>query len=106
MINERRTDERAPLRFVTRWEGPEDARSGHVRNLSSFGCFVESAGRVEVGERVTLLLQVRAGGGQLKLVGEVIHCQPNGFGLRFANLTTLESSVIAQLVLNLGGRLL
>ena len=74
--------------------GTHEAR---LEDISLGGCFVNSSGRVELNEVISL--EVRLPTGEwLPLRGEVTSCQPGiGFGLLFSFLTEDEEDALRTL---------
>ena len=68
-----------------------------LEDISLGGCFVNSSGRVELNEVISL--EVRLPTGEwLPLRGEVTACQPGiGFGLLFSFLTEDEEDALRAL---------
>jgi hypothetical protein len=82
----------------TRWIGLSGTHEGRVEDLSLGGCFVNTRGRADVGEVVSLEMKLESGE-WLQLRGEVIADQPGtGFGLVFSFLTDEEESLLRDLV--------
>jgi PilZ domain len=98
MRYERRAYHRVTTKLTVRWEGLLTNNRALMTNVSAGGCYINSAGRVSLGEQIgvdTILLS-RA---HLHLEGSVAHREwPLGFGLRFANLTDEKSALISQVV--------
>jgi hypothetical protein len=83
---ERRAHERMRLPLEAQWEGQSGSREAHVQDLSPGGCYIESDGEVDDGERVTLRVRTPAGV-WLVIHGAVAHHQPRkGFGVLFLPL--------------------
>jgi PilZ domain len=98
MNDERRTDERVGVNLPTRWRGVTGSHEGRVEDLSVSGCFVNTTGAVDVGEIVSLLIQLPSGR-WLPIRGEVMFCQQlTGFSLSFSILDDKEQEVLKQLV--------
>lgn len=98
MTDERRTDERTVTNLPTHWVGLSGTHEGRVEDLSLGGCFVNTRGRVDVGEVVSLEMKLKSGE-WLQLRGEVVSDQPGtGFGLVFSFLTDEEESALRELV--------
>ena len=71
---------------------------GRVEDLSINGCFVNTAGAVDDGEIVSLLIQLPSGR-WLPIRGKVVfHQQLTGFSLSFSILDDKEREVLKQLV--------
>lgn len=62
------------------------------------GCFVDSMSRVEIGELVSLEIELPSGE-WLPLRGNVTTCQEAvGFGLQFTALTEAETAALKKIV--------
>jgi hypothetical protein len=98
MGDERREDERVEVNLPVRYDGLSGSHDARLSDLSLGGCFVNTAGRVEVGEVVGL--KIRMPDGQwLELRGEVATFQEGiGFGLLFTFLTDEEQLALRQVV--------
>ena len=80
------------------WSGRLTDNHALATDVSLGGCYVETAGRVSVGERVALDMMLSPWT-RLRLRGEVAHRQwPMGFGLRFVGLVGGERASISRLV--------
>jgi hypothetical protein len=97
-LDDMRTHQRVPTRLAVLWEGLLIDNYALMTNLSPGGCYIRSAGRVSVAERIRVdtFLAPHA---HLQLEGLVAHQQwPLGFGLRFANLSDEKAALISQVV--------
>ncbi len=98
MNKERRTDDRVSLNLPVRWDGLSGASEARIEDLSFGGCFVNTRGSVDVGELLTIEIQLPSGE-WLQLRGEVTSFQPGiGFGLVFPFLTGEEEEMLRELV--------
>jgi hypothetical protein len=98
MTEERRSDERVPLNLPVRWDGLAGASEARIEDLSLGGCFVNTGGRVDVGELVGLEIQLPSGE-RLLLRGEVTSYQAGiGFGVVFPFLTGEEEQALRELI--------
>jgi hypothetical protein len=98
MADERRADERVGVNLPTEWHGVTGVHEGRVEDLSISGCFVNTMGAVDVGEVVSLLIQLPSGR-WLPLRGKVMFYQQlTGFSLSFAILDDKEKETLEQLV--------
>jgi hypothetical protein len=98
MNDEKRRDERVPVNLPTRWHGASGGHEGRVEDLSMSGCFINTTGAVDVGETVSLLVQLPSGR-WLPLRGKVVfHHQLTGFSLSFSILDDSEREVLKELV--------
>jgi Tfp pilus assembly protein PilZ len=66
--------------------------------MSLGGCFVDTPAQIELGETVSLEVQLPAGD-WLPLRGKVTYYQPGiGFGLAFTSLTEREEKALKELL--------
>lgn len=70
MPDNRRSDERVSLNLSAKWDGISGTHEGRIEDLSLGGCFVNTKGRVDVGEVVSVALKLPSGE-WLQLRGEV-----------------------------------
>lgn len=98
MIIERRQDQRVVAHLPAKWEGMSGIHEARLEDISLSGCFVNSNGRVEVGQVVSLLIEFQA---ELWIAveGEVTNYQPGiGFGLAFKSLRAEDIEAIDELL--------
>jgi PilZ domain-containing protein len=99
MPDNRRSDERVSLNLSARWDGISGAHQGRIEDLSLGGCYVNTKGRVDVGEVVSVTLKLPSGE-WLQLRGEVASYHVGtGFGLLFSFLTFEEEQALRELVI-------
>ena len=99
MPDNRRSDERVTLNLSAKWNGVSGTHEGRIEDLSLGGCFVNTKGRVDVGEVVSLSIKLPSGE-WLPLRGEVaIYHAGTGFGLLFSFLTSEEEQALRALVI-------
>jgi hypothetical protein len=98
MGDERREDERVEVNLPVRWDALSGSHDARLSDLSLGGCFVNSAGRVEKGEVISLKIRM-PDGDWLELRGEVASYQEGiGFGLLFTFLTDEEQFALRQVI--------
>jgi hypothetical protein len=98
MTENRRSDERVPLNLPARWDGGSGAHEARIEDLSLGGCFINTSGRVDPGEIVSVEIKLPSGE-WLQLRGEVTSFQQGiGFGLLFSFLTDDEEQALRELV--------
>ena len=86
-MSDRRNEKRWEVCLDAVWDGKSGNYDARVTDLSEGGCYVDTLGEAQVGEILTLRLQLQ-NGDWLELTGEVAHqTPPLGFGVRFVNLT-------------------
>lgn len=97
MPDNRRSDERVSLNLSAKWDGISGTHEGRIEDLSLGGCFVNTKGRVDVGEVVSVALKLPSGE-WLQLRGEVASYQLGvGFGVLFSFLTYEEEQILREL---------
>lgn len=98
MTEDRRNDERVSLNLQVRWHGLAGLHEARLEDLGFGGCFVNTVGRVDVGEVIGIEIKLPSGE-WLQLRGEVAACQPGiGFGLLFSFLTDDEEQALRELL--------
>ncbi|MGQ0760518.1 MAG: PilZ domain-containing protein [Acidobacteriota bacterium] len=98
MNDEKRTGERVPVNLPTRWHSATGTYEGRVEDVSVTGCFVNTKGAVDVGEIVSLLIQLPSGR-WLPLRGKVaFYQQLTGFSISFSILDDKERETLHELV--------
>jgi hypothetical protein len=98
MIKNRRSEERVSTNLPAKWSGITGDHEGRIEDLSLRGCFVNTAGTVDVGEIVVVEIKLPSGE-WLELRGEVTSFQLGiGFGLLFTFLTDEEEQALRELV--------
>jgi hypothetical protein len=98
MTENRRSDERVAINLPVKWDGLSGGHEARIEDLSLGGCFVNTAGRVDPGEIVSLEIKLPSGE-WLQLRGEVASSQPGiGFGLLFSFLTDDEEQALREIV--------
>jgi hypothetical protein len=98
MTENRRTDERVSTNLAVKWHGVSGDHEGRIEDLSLWGCFINTSGRVDAGEVV--IVDIKLPTDQwLSLRGEVAAYQLGmGFGLKFAFLTDEEEQMLRDLI--------
>lgn len=98
MPDDRRQDRRVTISLPVRWDGMGGTHEARLEDISMGGCFVNTTGRVEIDEVVSLEIRLPSGE-WLGLRGEVTSYQPGiGFGLLFSFLTEDEEEALRELV--------
>ena len=98
MTDNRRSDERVSTNLPARWDGLAGNHEGRIEDLSLGGCFVNTAGRVDVGEVVGVEIKLPSGE-WLQLRGEVASYQTGiGFGVQFTFLTDDEEQALLGII--------
>jgi Tfp pilus assembly protein PilZ len=84
MNDEKRATDRVATNLPARWHGISGEHEGRIEDLSLTGCFVNTTRTVDVGEMVSLLIQLPSGA-WLPLRGKVMFFhQMTGFSVAFA----------------------
>ncbi len=95
---ERRADQRVPLNLTARWNGSSGVQEARIEDMSLGGCFVNTTGRVDIGEDVVVEIKLPAGD-WLQLNGTVVAYQQGiGFGVEFSFLTDVDEEAIRELL--------
>src|SRR5215510_13540771 len=99
MGTERRSSERKRILREAKWESMSDSHEVRVDDVSLGGCFVNTYGRVELGEQVELEIKLPSGQ-WLPLRGHVASYQPGvGFGVSFDSLSQKEAASLRELII-------
>jgi Tfp pilus assembly protein PilZ len=97
MSDERRSSQRKRILLEAKWESMSATHEARVDDVSLGGCFVNTFGRVELGEEVNLQIQLPSAA-WLALQGRVATYQPGvGFGLSFTSLTDKQTAELKEL---------
>jgi PilZ domain-containing protein len=95
MEKERRSAPRVRVKLAARWEGVLSRESATVTDLSRSGCFVLTAGNVEVKELVWLEIQL-TDQQKVNFWAEVVNQAPEiGFALKFNSSSPEDESALA-----------
>jgi hypothetical protein len=98
MTDEKRSSDRIPTNLSARWHGVSGAHEGRIEDLSPTGCFVNTRGAVDVGERISLLIQLPSGA-WVPLRGSVAFFQQmTGFSVAFALDDEKQREQLQQLI--------
>ena len=93
MDQDRRSDERAQLPLQVRWLNTSEVYTTRYSDISLGGCYFDLDTPVQVGQRISFVIQLPSERG-LWLHGEVVHQRQNsGFGIRFTDIHKCESGV-------------
>jgi hypothetical protein len=98
MSDERRRSERQKVLLEARWLSLSTRHEARVDDVSMSGCFVNTYGPVEIGERVDL--SILLGSGEwLPLSGYIATYQHGvGFGMAFTDLTPEKEKALLLLL--------
>lgn len=98
MGQERRSNQRKRLLLEAKWESMSHSHEARVDDVSLGGCFVNTYGRVESDEEISLQIQLPSGE-WVRLKGRVASYQPGvGFGIAFTSLSKRETAVLNELI--------
>ncbi len=98
MTQERRLEGRIPVLMEIQLLSTAGKYQARTADLSNGGCFVETLGKVEVGEVIHFKLRLPSGE-WLELEGQVMYEYPNvGFGLRFTGISEAQQKRLEWLV--------
>jgi hypothetical protein len=98
MDKNRRSDERISTNLPARWDGLSGQNEARIEDLSLGGCFVNTRGRVDIGEVVGIEMKLPSGE-WLQLRGEVAsYMAGTGFGVLFTFLTEDEEETLRGLI--------
>lgn len=99
MTDNRRSDERLSINLSARWDGGSGGHEARIEDVSLGGCFVNTVGRVELGEIV--IVEIRLPSEEwLQLRGEVVSFQEGiGFGVVFPFLTGDEEQALREIII-------
>ena len=98
MTENKRRDERITTNLTAKWGGLAGDHEGRIEVLSLGGCFVNTTGRVDLGEIVGVEIKLPSGE-WLQLRGEVASYQIGvGFGLLFTFLTADEEQSLREFI--------
>ena len=99
MGQERRTSQRKRVLLEAKWKSMSRTHEARVDDVSLGGCFVNTYGKVELGEPVDLEIQLPSGQ-WLPLGGQVASYQPGvGFGIAFNALSDEQNAALRELML-------
>jgi PilZ domain-containing protein len=98
MTEDRRKDNRVTAHLPATWEGMSGIQEARLEDISLGGCFVNSSGRVEIGQTISLRVEMRPGG-WMTIRGDVTSHQPGiGFGLVFKELSAEMVAALKELL--------
>jgi hypothetical protein len=98
MADNRRTDDRVSINLSVRWEGLSGRHEARIEDVSLGGCFVNTNGRVDMGEIVVFEIKLPSEE-WLTLRGEVVSFQEGiGFGVVFSFLTDDEEQALREVI--------
>lgn len=103
-MDDRRSKKRLDVSLETIWDGTSSRKClARITDVSEGGCFVDTTGEAQIGERLTVRIQL-PDGNCLELTGEVAHeSRPIGFGLRFVDLSDEQREQLHSFLASLKG---
>ena len=103
-MDDRRSQQRIDVSLETIWDGTSSRKClARITDVSEGGCFVDTTGEAQIGERLTVRIQLPEGS-VLELTGEVAHeSRPIGFGLRFVDLSDEQREQLRSFLSSLAG---
>ena len=100
MDKDRRSDARVPTNLHAKWDGTSGGHQARIEDISLGGCFVNTMGRVEVGEIIALQVKLPLGE-WLTLRGKATSIQDGvGFAVNFSFITDEEEHALREMILN------
>jgi hypothetical protein len=98
MTENRRKDDRVSINLPAKWIGFAGKYEARIEDVSVGGCFVNTSGRVDVGEIVGIEIKLPSGE-WLPLRGEVVSFQEGiGFGVLFSFSTDKQKQALKKLI--------
>ena len=102
-MTDRRHEKRLEVCLDAVWDGNSGNHPARVTDLSEGGCYVDTLGEAQVGEILSVTLQL-PNGDSLQLSGEVAHqMPPMGFGVRFVDLSSEQLKKVRSLLVDVQG---
>ncbi|MDQ3254042.1 MAG: PilZ domain-containing protein [Acidobacteriota bacterium] len=99
---DQRTHQRAQLPLKVRWLNTSAVYTTRHSDISLGGCYLDVNAPVQVGQRISFVIQLPSERG-LSLHGEVVHQrQKLGFGIRFTDLHESSQQRLARLIESAG----
>src|SRR5258708_5631318 len=87
MTDEKRKHGRQPLVMEASWEGSGIKSRARTVDISATGCFIDTLGEVEIGEKLNLKLTLQDGE-YISVQAVVMYRMPSlGFGVRFTKIS-------------------
>ena len=93
-------EKRAPrktCRIPVRYSTFDRMYSDQIKNISQSGVFIETQRPIFVGEEVSIELKIQDVNEPFKIKGDVIHASQSGVGIRFKNLNSNLSKIMAAI---------
>lgn len=93
-------EKRAPrkaCRIPVRYSTFDRMYSDPIKNISQSGVFIETQRPIFVGEEVLIELKIEGLNEPFKIKGDVVHASPSGIGIRFKNINSDLSKIMAAI---------
>ena len=93
-------EKRAPrkaCRIPVRYSTFDRMYSDQIKNISQSGAFIETQRPIFVGEEVLIELKIEGLNEPFKIKGDVVHALPSGVGIRFKNINSDLSKIMATI---------
>jgi Tfp pilus assembly protein PilZ len=93
-------EKRAPrktCRIPVRYSTFDRMYSDPIKNISQSGVFIETQRPIFVGEEVVIELKIEDVNEPFKIEGDVVHASQSGVGIRFKNLNSNLSKIMAAI---------
>ena len=94
-------EKRAPrktCRIPVRYSTFDRMYSDPIKNISQSGLFIETQRPIFVGEEVVIELKLADLNEPFKIRGDVVHASRSGVGIRFKNLNSNLSKIMADIL--------
>ena len=75
--------------------------SDQIKNISRSGIFIETQRPIFVGEEILIELKIEGVNKPLKIKGDVVHASESGVGIRFKNINSNLSKIMAAVLVQL-----
>ena len=93
-------EKRAPrksCRIPVRYSTFDRMYSDQIKNISQSGVFIETQRPIFVGEEILIELKIEGLNEPFKIRGDVVHASPSGVGIRFKNINSDLSKMMAAI---------
>ena len=93
-------EKRAPrktCRIPVRYSTFDRMYSDQIKNISLSGVFIETQRPIFVGEEILIELKIEDVNEPFKIKGNVVHASQSGVGIRFKNLNSNLSKIMAAI---------
>ena len=97
-------EKRAPrksCRIPVRYSTFDRMYSDQIKNISRSGVFIEIQRPIFVGEEILIELKIEGVNKPLKIKGDVVHASESGVGIRFKNINSNLSKIMAAVLVQM-----